>query len=135
MTEEHGKLIEAIARALVEAMNQAPVSDEQWQATYASIADRKTLDSWAQAALTAITEAGYAVVPKDTAEALESAVYVVRNITGVSEWHKLFGRDDPAGFDEDFRCWADHWHETHESVRNIATEQDRAISAAQGDGE
>lgn len=63
-------LIEAIARKLVEAMAQAPVSEEQWQATSENVADRKTLDSWAEAALTAITEAGYAVVPVEPTEAM-----------------------------------------------------------------
>lgn len=66
-------LIEAIARALVqvhadhvEAHNAVLAKKGFWPDPYAS----PTTDALAQAALTAITEAGYAVVPVEPTEAM-----------------------------------------------------------------
>lgn len=81
-------------------------------------------------AITALEAAGYVIVPKDAHDALSDAVYVVRNMTGESEWCKRNGWRDPVVVDEDFIAWADHWQEAHESVRALADQHDRAMIQA-----
>lgn len=122
-------LVEAVARAIYTQSyrnfcgGELPdANDESW----------RSYKSEAQAALTAITEAGYAVVSKDVPDALGDAVYVVRNMLGESEWYKRNGWRDTLDPSSDFAIWAYHWQEMHPSVVEIAEEQDRAmISAAQ----
>lgn len=74
MTEEHGKLIEAIARRM--CGESGFDFDAENDFTRSSNGDDDGQDHWlglAQAALTAITTAGYAVVPVEPTEAMEEA--------------------------------------------------------------
>jgi hypothetical protein len=47
--------VERVARAILSAMNQAPVTDEQWASTHNLPDDRETLLSWGRAAIAALS--------------------------------------------------------------------------------
>jgi hypothetical protein len=61
--------------------------------------------------------------PSHILAALEEVVYVARNASGRSQWHRL---NSSRPFDyEDFCVWVDHWELTHPVVTAIAALQDR----------
>lgn len=65
--------------------------------------------------------------PSRVFEALEEAVYAIRNTAGVSQWHALHGWGDAEKtFDFDrFLVWVEHWSLAHPAVAAIAALQDR----------
>ena len=42
-------------------------------------------------------------------DALEEAVYALRNIAGVSVWHQKFGCPSNVIADDNFICWVENW--------------------------
>tara|TARA_R100000093_G_scaffold41509_2_gene21668 strand:+ start:2306 stop:2593 length:288 start_codon:yes stop_codon:yes gene_type:complete len=73
-------LREVIARGFMEAMNQSPLTDEEWAGITANQEDRYTTLGWADAALAAIKQAGFVVVPAEpTPDQIEAGYTAMRH--------------------------------------------------------